>query len=545
MPVYQAIREIKQKSHNFNDLNSYNTISTNNITNTNNFKTIDSNKHVSNNRNHIKTYADTNLNKYNIAYKHNLNYKYNDLKAIKNMNINNNIQYNKMRNDNYNNRNKYNSINYDEICYNNNNYIYDSKESNIFKDNMNKNTNNTNIIRNTNNTNNTITHPSRHFEAYNRVYKTSANDKMDISLDDINNNRRDYLSNKEKYYYDYSKVLKSKSRNNIENINNNTNNINSFNTINTSAIAKKPDNVPSLKNLNKMMNKNPVVILNHNKNKNKSDVGMQQPSQTQYYKNNKENRKYESCNYNNKAINNKNSNKTLTTLTMQNNAIKQKNLQSGIKQNINNVKNINNINNTSFSDYDENNSINNFKAKYDLDYDMDFKNNNINGLNYDYKNHSNILNNKDCNIPDIPDKQFLEELRKILGSNNNRENLKELSITITKNKIKEEFLKKTTTLCKTVTKTESEVNTIQLWRWIKNLLNENLEYKELKLQLKGYANYISKIDINNDDKQCKEIISKCIDKTFANRKKIDKVKKLLFTEPKEKSRSKSKNKGIM
>lgn len=142
-----------------------------------------------------------------------------------------------------------------------------------------------------------------------------------------------------------------------------------------------------------------------------------------------------------------------------------------------------------------------------------------NTVNNDYNKESR------SNSPELSDTEFIEEVRKMLGNNSNKQNLKDINKLMSKNKIKEEFIIKTTNLCKSVTMNKDcSVNTIHLWRWLKHVTKEYLDYNELKLQVK------SQFSINEGE--IKSAISSCIDKTFFNKAKLQKVKKILSTTPK-------------
>lgn len=166
-------------------------------------------------------------------------------------------------------------------------------------------------------------------------------------------------------------------------------------------------------------------------------------------------------------------------------------------------------------------------VSYDLKKDEKVDRKNLN-YNYDLKSKVDYNN-------DLSDYEFIKEVRRVMGSSNNRENLTLLSKVMTKNKIKEEFLRKTGELCKKQKRNTEDVNLIQMWRWIKGLVYENIDYKDLKLMIKSYTGY-------KTDFKTKEIISSCINKTFSDKKTLDKVKRMLSAEPKSKSKSKPKSK---
>lgn len=178
----------------------------------------------------------------------------------------------------------------------------------------------------------------------------------------------------------------------------------------------------------------------------------------------------------------------------------------------------------------ENKSSKSRSVSYDLRKNED-KNNRKN-LNYNYESKTNKIEDNN----DMSDYEFIKEIKRVMGSNNNRENLSLLSKVLTKNKIKEEFLRKTSELCKKQKKIKEDVNLIQIWRWIKGLVYENIDYKDLKVMIKSYTGY-------KTEYKSKEIISSCINKTFSDKKTLDKVKRMLSAEPKSKSKTKSKTKN--
>ena len=158
---------------------------------------------------------------------------------------------------------------------------------------------------------------------------------------------------------------------------------------------------------------------------------------------------------------------------------------------------------------------------------------NINKIskNFEKTSHSNnkIINttkyNLENDLEEINDEEFTSEVKKIFGNNSNKSNLQEIQKLLSKNKIKEEFITKTTTLCKNITNTKSNINTIILWRWLKQTVNEAMDYQELKLQVKANVTL-------DKESEIKGFIAGCLDQNFHSKKKIDKVKKILDAKPK-------------
>lgn len=160
------------------------------------------------------------------------------------------------------------------------------------------------------------------------------------------------------------------------------------------------------------------------------------------------------------------------------------------------------------------------KAKLDLEVEIE-------------RTKRNTIETNQQKDDEISDNDFVNELRKRTGINKKTELLHEIKAKFERNKIKEEFISKTTKVCKQVTGLKN-ANLIHTWRWIKDIVMEAKDYNEVKKYLQAR--------FQTDNRDVKKLILSCIENTYSNKKKVGKIKKLLLTEPNSRSCSGGKNK---
>ena len=187
------------------------------------------------------------------------------------------------------------------------------------------------------------------------------------------------------------------------------------------------------------------------------------------------------------------------------------------------------------------NHFSKFKNQMNFDYStiskkMELQEDDSNLLSeYSLLNNNNYLQIDESANPvyydvnDLSNNQLLQEIKKVIGMSekeSNKDLLKKIMKFNIKDRVKEEFLLKLVKLCSVNTNIKhNNVNLINMWRWIKETVNESQEYKEVK-------DYIKAQVVVEKDSDFKKTLMDCFDKSYKRKKGIDRMKRLLSAEPK-------------
>ena len=216
-------------------------------------------------------------------------------------------------------------------------------------------------------------------------------------------------------------------------------------------------------------------------------------------------------------------------------------LDNGLNYNINNENFKNGTNYSCNKELDLNNLskyIANLKAQVNELEETKKKIENDITLNSNNKNNTKLINEIS---KDFDEKELAIELKRLLNTNTNKNTLNEIKKKINNNKLKDEFLTKTTKLCQNSTG-YNNVNLIYSWRWIKDLVINNNEYNYIKnyVHKKYYGDTTDENHYNLiNNASTLKIIKSCIDNSLRNKKKVDKIKRILNYNPHSRSKSSS------